>query len=215
MELASSATPAAELPPLCLIRDGSQAVALMQPERLRLLETLAQPNSASGLSRRFSVPRQRLNYHLRELERVGLVRLVEERKKGNCVERIVRATARSYVISPEVLGSLGRGPELAADRFSVHQLLELAARAIREVGSLFARAREAGKRLATLSLEAEIRFASAEDRTSFAEELASAVARLGAKYNRPGARDGRDFRLLACVYPKPSDAADVTPPEAR
>lgn len=176
----------------------------MQSERLRLLESLAEANSASGLSRRFSVPRRRLNYHLRELERVGLVRLVEERRKGNCVERVGRATARAYVISPEVLGTLGSGPEEAADRFSAHHMLALAARAIREGASLLARATESAKRLATLSLDAEIRFAGPEDRAAFAEELSSALAHLSAKYHRADAAEGRDFRLVAAVYPKPS-----------
>jgi hypothetical protein len=138
---------------------------------------------------------------------VGLVRLVEERRKGNCVERVVRATARAYVISPEVLGSLGGGPERAADRFSASRLLSLAARAIQEVGSLLARATESGKRLATLSLDADIRFASPEERARFAEELASALAQLAARYHRPDAAEGRDFRLVASAYPKPSPAS--------
>ena len=93
---------------LAVIRDPVQAAALLQPERLRLLEALGEPDSASGLARRFELPRQRLNYHLKELEKAGLVELVEERRKGNCIERVVRATARRYVISPEVLGEIGQ-----------------------------------------------------------------------------------------------------------
>jgi hypothetical protein len=48
-----------------------------------------------------ALPRQQVGYHLRALEQAGLVELVEERRKGNCIERIVRAAACSYVISPE------------------------------------------------------------------------------------------------------------------
>jgi hypothetical protein len=58
-----------------------------QMQQPRFLET---PDSASGRARRLKVARQ-LVYHLKELESAGLVEVVEERKKGNCIERILRA----------------------------------------------------------------------------------------------------------------------------
>jgi DNA-binding transcriptional ArsR family regulator len=190
--------------PLSVITSPEQAAAVIQPDRLRLLEALGQPDSAAGLARRFGLPRQRLNYHLKELERVGLLSFVEERRKGNCVERVVRATARAYAISPEILGPLGQPRAQAADRLSATYLLGLASRALKEVGSLVTRAAAGGKRLATLSLDAEIRFASAGDRAAFADELSQALARLAAKYHRANAPGGRTFRLVAAVYPKPA-----------
>ena len=66
----------------------------MDATRLRLVRELVEPDSAAGLAKRLGLPRQRLNYHLRELEAAGLLELVEERRRGNCVERIVRAVAR-------------------------------------------------------------------------------------------------------------------------
>src|SRR5688572_5686759 len=91
---------------LTLVRDRVPATAMLHATRLRMLELLATPDSAAGLGRKLGLPRQRVNYHLRELEKHGLVDLAEERRKGNCVERVFRATARAYVISPEVLGAL-------------------------------------------------------------------------------------------------------------
>jgi DNA-binding transcriptional ArsR family regulator len=190
---------------MLVIRDPAQAALLMQPDRIRLLEALVEPDSAAGLARRFSLPRQRLNYHLKELERAGLLELVEERRKGNCVERVVRATATAYAISPEVLGELGQSRGHPADRLSASYLLALASRAIKEVGGLVSRAAGAGKRVATLSLDTEIRFASADDRTRFAEDLAREVARLAAAYHNQRAPNGRTFRLIATVYPKPAE----------
>ena len=61
------------------------------------------PDSASGLARKLEMTRQKLNYHLREMEKQGLVELFEEKKKGNCTERLVRATARSYLLRPEII----------------------------------------------------------------------------------------------------------------
>jgi DNA-binding transcriptional ArsR family regulator len=190
-------TPAA----LRVVRDSEPAASLLDPVRQRLLAELRQPDSASGLARRLRLPRQRLNYHLRVLESAGLVELVEERRKGNCLERVVRATARAFVISPEALGPLDLPVDTSPDRFSSAYLIAVAGRTIREVGALEERAQREQKRLATLTLEGELRFASAESRAAFAEELASAVARLSAKYHDERAPDGRRFRLLAAVHP--------------
>jgi DNA-binding transcriptional ArsR family regulator len=152
------------------------------------------------VARLLHLPRQRVNYHLRALEKSGLVDFVEERRKGNCLERVVQATARSYLISPEALGRLGPDAALQPDRFSVAYLLSTAARVIRELGILLGRAQKGGKRLATLTLETEVRFSDAAARTAFAEELADAVARLAAKHNsaKPGSRP---FRVILGAYP--------------
>jgi DNA-binding transcriptional ArsR family regulator len=194
---------------MLVIRDPDQAATLLQPERMRLLEALGEPDSAAGLARRFALPRQRLNYHLKELERSGLVELVEERRKGNCVERVLKATARAYTISSEVLGGLAGAPPVV-DRLSATYLVAVASRAVQELGGLIARATVARKRLATLTLDTEIHFASAGARAEFADELSAAVARLAAKYHAPAAAGGRTFRLIASAYPKPSDPSSAT-----
>jgi DNA-binding transcriptional ArsR family regulator len=191
----------APTPALSVIRQAETAVALLDPVRQQLLAQLAQPDSASGLARRLRLPRQRINYHLRALETAGLVELVEERRKGNCLERVVRATARAFVISPEALGPLGPTHDTAPDRLSSAYLIAAAGRTIRDLGALEARARREQKRLATLTLETEVRFATAESRAAFAEELAAIVARLTAKYHDERAPNGRRFRVLAAVHP--------------
>lgn len=186
-------------PPLEVVRGAHAAKALLDPLRRTLLERLKEPGSGATLGRQLGLPRQRLNYHLRELEKAGLVSLVEERKRGNCTERLVRATATSYLISPEALGALGATPEERSDRASASYLMAAAGRAIRAVGGLQGRAREEQKRLATLTLEVDVRFASAAARAAFAEELSNAVARLVARHQHPGS--GRTFRFLVAGYP--------------
>ena len=185
-----------------VIQDVNAAAAMLSPLRLQLLERLSEPDSASGLARELGMPRQRLNYHLRELEKAGLVELVEERRKGNCMERVVRATARSYLISPEVLGSLGETPEEARDRFSSAYMVAVLAQALKDVAVLRGRAKAAEKRLSTLTVQSEIRFANPAQRNAFAEELAGEVTRLVAKYHDESAEDGRAFRLFLGAYPK-------------
>jgi DNA-binding transcriptional ArsR family regulator len=189
---------------LDVIRRRQTAATLLQPLRGQILEGLEEPGSASGLARRLGLPRQKVNYHLRELEKEGLVELVEERRRGNCTERVVRATARSYLISPEALGSLGSDPDRIRDRFSAAYLVATAGRAVQDVGRLQRQAEEAGQRLATLTLTSEVRFASAESRNAFAEELANALARLSAKYHDEGAPGGRRFRFFVGGHPAPA-----------
>lgn len=197
--------------PLDVIRSPDSAAALLDPVRRRLLVNLREPDSATGLARRLQLPRQRINYHLKVLEGAGLVELVEERRKGNCLERVVRATARAFIISPEALGELGPTAELAADRLSSAYLVAAAGRAIQDVAVLEDKAKREGKRVATLTLEAEVRFASAEARARFADELADAVARLAARYHDDRAVGGRRFRLMAAVHPVPSGADGHAP----
>ncbi|HTB12234.1 MAG TPA: helix-turn-helix domain-containing protein [Bryobacteraceae bacterium] len=182
---------------LQIVQSPEKAGVLLQPGRLRLLEQLTEPDSAAGLARRLGVPRQKLNYHLRELEREGFLELVEERRKGNCMERVVRAVAREFLIAPRTPDRIAA----TADRFSAAYLASTAARMIRELASFCIRARRAGKRVATLTLETEIRFASAESRAAFAEEMTASIARLAAKYHNERGEGGRRFRVLSAVYP--------------
>jgi DNA-binding transcriptional ArsR family regulator len=188
---------------MTVVRDHAQASHLLDPMRVSLLERLNEPGSASSLARELGLPRQRVNYHLRELEKAGFVEFVEERRRGNCVERLVKATARSYLISPEVLGALGRTPDEQQDRFSAAYLMAAAARVLRDLSGQLARAAAAKKRVATLTLESDIRFATAGARTAFAEELAAALARLTAKYHDAGTPGGRSFRVVVGSYPMP------------
>ena len=188
-------------PSMVLVRDTARAAHLMDPLRVSLLEKLAEPGSASTLARDLGLPRQRLNYHLRELEKAGLVELVEERRKGNCVERLVKATARSYLISPEVLGALGQTPAEQQDRFSASYLMAAAGRLLSDLSETAAKAAASRKRVATLTLETDIRFASADARAAFAEELSAAVAKLAAKYHDEKTPGGRTSHLFVGAYP--------------
>ena len=200
---------------LDVVRSPESAAALLDPTRQQLLAQLKEPDSATGLARRLKLPRQRINYHLKVLEGAGLVELVEERRRGNCLERVVRATARAFVISPEALGELGPSADLAADRLSSAYLIAASGRTIRDLAVLEDKARREGKRVATLTLEADVRFASAEARAEFADELADAVARIAAKYHDDRAPGGRRFRLLAAVHPVPAGSERATPPTSR
>jgi DNA-binding transcriptional ArsR family regulator len=184
-----------------VIDDPAAAEVSLDPVRSRLLAALVRPASATALAAKVGLKRQRVNYHLRELERHGLVELVEERRKGNMTERVMRATAGSYVISPAALSAVAPDPGRAPDQLSALWLLALAARLLRELGELIKRARRSGRPLATFAMDTQLRFASASDRAAFAAELSEAVERLLSKYHDESAAGGRRHRLLVALHP--------------
>ena len=187
-----------------VIEDPGAAAVALDPIRSRLLAELVEPQSAATLAAHLGLPRQKVNYHLRTLEAQGLVELAEERRRGGITERVLRATALHYVVSPAALGETAVDPERAADRFSAGYLVALAGRVVREVGGLARRADAAGARLPTLAIDTEIRFRSAEDRAAFAEDLTAAVLDLASRYHHD---DGRPHRLVVAAHPTPEKTA--------
>ncbi len=186
---------------VAVIEDPEAAEVSLDPVRARLLAELAEPGSATMLAAKVGLPRQKVNYHLRALEKHGLVELVEERRKGNVNERVLQATAASYVISPIALAAVQPDPARSPDRLSARWLLAVSARLVRDVGSLITGATKAQKRLATFALDGEIRFATAADRAAFAEELAACVTQLVSKYHDEQAEGGRPHRVIVALHP--------------
>jgi DNA-binding transcriptional ArsR family regulator len=199
---------------VAVIDDPAAAEASLDPVRARLLAELAEPMSATVLGQRVGLPRQKVNYHLKALERHGLVELVEERRKGNCTERVLRATAASYVISPAALSPLAPDPGRSPDQLSARWLLAVAGRLVRDVGDLLGGATQARRRVATFAVDGEVRFASAADRAAFARELSGAVASLVARYHDETAPGGREHRIVVALHPSVVRAADTTPKES-
>jgi DNA-binding transcriptional ArsR family regulator len=184
-----------------VIEDPAAAEAALDPSRARLLAQMSEPRSATMLAAVAGLPRQKVNYHLRTLERHGLVELVEERRKGNVTERLLQATAGSFVISPTALAAVAPDPSRAPDRLSARWLLALAAQLVRDVGGLINASAKAGRRLATFGMDGEIRFASAAERAAFTAELTQAVTALVAKYHDESAAGGRAHRLVIAIHP--------------
>ena len=186
-----------------VIDDPAVATVALEPLRSRLLSELAEPASAATLASRVGVARQKVTYHLNALEAHGLVRLAGERRWGGLTERLLVATAASYVVSPGALGPIAVDPDREVDRLSAGYLIALGARVIREVGDLVRRATATDKRLATLAVDTEVRFRSAADRAAFSHELTEAITHLVSRYHDAAAPGGRAHRLVVVAHPLP------------
>lgn len=198
-----------------MIEEPAAAEASLDPMRSRILAALAEPGSAAALAGRLGLPRQKVNYHLKALERHGLVELAEERRKGNVTERVYRATAASYVISPSALAAVSPDPSRAPDQLSARWLLALGARLVQEVGSLLTGGARARRRVATFGIDAEVRFASAADRAEFADELARTVTALVGRYHDEHAPGGRSHRVVVGLHQIPTTTHETASEERR
>ncbi|SEE74185.1 Helix-turn-helix domain-containing protein [Arthrobacter alpinus] len=186
---------------VAVIENAAAAEATLDPIRARLLAELRVPASAASVAARMGLPRQKVNYHLKMLELHGLVTLVDEKRRGNVTERIMGATARSYVISPAALPEVAPDPAYEPNRLSARWMLAVAARLVKDVGTLITGADRANQRLATFALDGEITFATAADRAAFVAELAASAAQLAQKYHSGSATGGRKHRLVVALHP--------------
>jgi len=197
-----------------VLSESHRLAAVLSPIRRRVLQSLDTPDSATGIARRLGIPRQKVNYHLRELERAGFVEIDETLQRRGCVERRVRLTSRAFVVSPDFLGGLAGDPDKIQDTFSSSYLVSAASRMVRDVAVLRDRASKVDQKLATMTLETEISFESPAAFKDFSKELAAQLARLTTEYNNPRSRSSRKFRIVIASHPKITKTAEQADNEA-
>ena len=193
----------------CVTDGGRAAVLIQHPLRRRVLAEAAEPVSATELARRLGLTRQGVNYHVRQLAKAGFLKPAGRRMRRNLVERQYVATARSYVLAPQLLGPVAAGVQ--TDAFSATYLLGLTSLAQQELTEVWEAASAAGVRVLTMSLMSEVRFANATQRAEFAQALTEAVTEVVARHTNPyrtpsgEAGEGRPYRMVLGCYPIPRE----------
>src|SRR4029453_1643140 len=182
------------------VLDDLEALPVLgHPLRVQILEALPPPASAAAVARSVHQPRQKVNYHLKELERVGLVRATGERRVGNFVETLFQAVARAYVVSPRIAWADPRRVEALTEQHSLATLHLLGERLQRDAAALLDRAAFEGEQIASASVVAEVRFASEADREAFVDGYLRATAELLDRY---GKKQGSAYRVVLAAYPE-------------
>jgi DNA-binding transcriptional ArsR family regulator len=194
-------------PTLHTVEDAADLQALAHPLRIRILESLREPDSAAAVARRLGEPRQKVNYHLKELDRAGLVRRAGERRNGNFVETLYETVARTLVISPRLAWSDPRRVDALRAQLSLERLVGLGEHVQRDAALLLDRAAFDGEEIASASVEADVHFADEESRAAFLQEYLEALRELCDRY---GATAGARYRVAMAAYP----AADGEEDEA-
>ena len=199
------------------VADGSRAATLFQhPVRRRILALARTPMSATEMAGRLGLTRQRVNYHVRQLERAQFLERAEQRVRRNMIEQRYVATARSYVIAPELLGPLAPHASAVHDAASAAALFAIASRAQDDLTRVVADASARGQRVATLSLTSDVRFTSADQRAEFTRAIETAIADIVGRYTSPfigddgTPGDGRPYRLFLGCHPIPADRSTAS-----
>ncbi|MET0902652.1 MAG: helix-turn-helix domain-containing protein, partial [Acidimicrobiales bacterium] len=119
-----------------VLESSEQLAAITHPTRLRILDALRQPDSAAGVARRLGEPRQRINHHVRELAKAGLLVEAGERRKGNFVEQLYESSAGTFIVSPRLTWGDGERLRAIADQVSLQHLVEVGERLQRDAAVL-------------------------------------------------------------------------------
>jgi DNA-binding transcriptional ArsR family regulator len=184
--------------PVHVVEDIEALQVLGNPLRVRILELLREPGSAATVAREVGETRQKVNYHLKELERVGLVAPVGERRSGNFMETLYESVGRSFLVSPRVAWSDRRRVDTLRQQHSLERLVMVGGRLEREAISLLDRAAFDGEQIASAAVEVDVHFADEKDRAAFLEQYLAAVQELCDRY---GSRDGLPYRLVMAAHP--------------
>jgi DNA-binding transcriptional ArsR family regulator len=184
---------------IALVSDSKQVGALAHPMRSKILEGLRTPDTAAGLARSFGRSRQSVRYHLKALERVGLIEHAGERRKGNFVEQLYQAIATRFIVSSEFASNPKQLASVFRDQASLSQLVELGERLQRDAAGLIELAASEGRVIPSASVESEVRFKDEAMRSAFMSEFIPMLKVLLAKY---GGSDGPAYRVALVTYPE-------------
>ncbi|MBC6459672.1 ArsR/SmtB family transcription factor [Actinomadura sp. HBU206391] len=168
-----------------------QAETLLKPQRVEVLRQLAEPCTCTEVGARLGQSPQRVYYHVKRLVDAGLVTQVSERKVRGIHEGIYQASARSYWMSPGLVGRLGL--RRAQDELSLGYLLDL----VEEVQADIARLDRTAPELPSIGVSGEVRVPP-ERREEFLDDLRSVLQDLFTRY---GGAEGDAFKLAVACYP--------------
>ena len=169
-----------------------QAEALLKPQPIEVLRQLAEPRTCTEVALRLGQTPQRVYYHVKRLVDVGLVDQVSERKVRGIHEGIYQASARSYWVSPRLVGRIGL--RKVEDELSLGYLLDLMEDVQADIAALDRTAPE----LPSVGVSGEIRVLP-EHRQEFLNDLQSVLQDLFTRY---GGAEGDAFKLAVACYPK-------------
>lgn len=194
-------------PEIQCITERAHAAEVLQPLRLEILRLTREPASASEMSQKLGLSRQRVNYHVRVLARSGFLKRAGRRRRRNMVEQRYVASARAFLLSPELLGAVGADWRKVENATSAGYLLALNCQMGSDLVRVWRESGTTGKQVPTLSLKSQFRFESPEQRERFTKALEEAVVRVVTDHTSPNLKPdgspgpGSPYRLVLGCYP--------------
>ncbi|GGB01655.1 ArsR family transcriptional regulator [Macrococcus hajekii] len=87
-----------------LIDNLAQLKCISDPFRIKLLECLyVMPKTGQQLADELDIPRAKIHYHLREMEKYGFIEIVKTEQKISIIQKFYAPTASEFIPAPYLL----------------------------------------------------------------------------------------------------------------
>lgn len=184
------------------IESPEQATVLLNPIRGEIIAQLLEPGSAAEVARTLGETAQRINYHLKALEKAGLVQRVGTRQVRNLVEVLYRSIAKTFVLA-DCLSMKPETVQKLKDQSSLAHLVTTSER-IRRDAMLLMEQSDVGQEIPSATLQLQVHLSNEQQRQAFIEEYAAMVKQLVERY-AAGKDENEAYQVLLAVYPKPKE----------
>lgn len=187
------------------VEDPVVAACLLHPLRSRMLELLRTPRSATEIARELGLPAPRVNHHVQQLRRTGLVRRAGSRRIRNLNEILYQAAARTFVVGESITPGGQTRREVRTDeaRRPLRNLVSLGERLSGDALQLLDEAAAGEREVSAFATMLDLSFADARSRAAFLADLLETVKTLRARYGAAGS-DPLDerYRAIVACYPE-------------
>ena len=86
-----------------IIEDVDALKMIADPIRLQIMRNLDKPRTVKDLAERLNIPATKLYYHVNQLEKHNIIRVVATRIVSGIIEKHYQVTAKSYRVSKSLL----------------------------------------------------------------------------------------------------------------
>jgi DNA-binding transcriptional ArsR family regulator len=181
-----------------LIELPEQASALINPLRTEILAQLKQPSSATEVAKKLKETPQRINYHLKALQKVGLVTKVGTRQVRNLVEVLYQSIAKTFLLAETL--SIGKETiQKMKDQGSLLHLIHTSER-MKQDALLLMEQSDQNEVIPSASLQMQVNLTNKSMREQFVEDYVSLVKDLVKRYQQNNGNQ-HVYQVLLSVYP--------------
>jgi DNA-binding transcriptional ArsR family regulator len=183
-----------------------QASALINPLRAEILAQLKKPSSATEVAKKLKETPQRINYHLKALEKVGLVSRVGTRQVRNLVEVLYQSIARTFLLAESL--SIGKETiQKMKDQGSLLHLIHTSERMKKDALHLMEKS-DQNEVIPSASLQMQVNLADELTREQFVADYVAMVEDLVKKYQHKNDH-AHPYQVLLAVYPDSNQGSDT------
>ena len=86
-----------------IIRDLDTLKSITHPLRIQLLKSIKEPKTVKEISAVLEIPPTKLYYHINQLEKFGIIRVVDTNVVSGIIEKTYQVTAKVYKVDENLL----------------------------------------------------------------------------------------------------------------